>query len=154
MPIKIDGRTYDLAELSREELLDLKLGLDTTVDDIRTQLDQARSRARASGQYADPRWYHSARRARQRVARKSQTIQHQLSRRKQARRSQGDPFPRRFMKATKLLPELRDAGYRVEMRVLCWPWGNRCDRRCRRPRPTLRWTPTSVLAGAQTRNTM
>ncbi len=71
--IRHAGTAYDTTQMSRDELMLLKLELEVELADIRTQLGNAQMRAREEGIFADEKWYLSAKSAR---AYKSRQIQY------------------------------------------------------------------------------
>ena len=95
--IDFQDNKYDLIQMSRDELLDLKLRIDTQIDGIKVQLAEAAGYAKAEGIYADPSWYARATAAGKIMGRKSQTIQRVLSQRKRQEKAErqrtiGDAF--------------------------------------------------------------
>lgn len=58
--IKIENRNVNINELSKNELLKAKLELELDIDNIKGQLDLAKSKVASSGEYADPIWYRNA----------------------------------------------------------------------------------------------
>ena len=75
----------DITGLSKAELQELKIKIDSEIDAIRDQLKRVEATAASGGEYADPDWYWSAVRARKHKVRQSQMIQSEFTRRKEMR---------------------------------------------------------------------
>lgn len=60
---------------TQDRALALKIELDANIAQVTTQIDEARARAAAEGEYADRDWYHRASYAKKRLGRLSQTLQ-------------------------------------------------------------------------------
>ena len=100
MNITFRENKYNLAELTKEELLQLKMEIDDEGFSIGEQIAKAQATKYETGIYTDADWYWSARRAKRHKVKQSQQIQAELSRRKGVKR-----MPDLFMDvARELLP--------------------------------------------------
>ena len=87
----VSGKIIDFMQkaeqMSREDLLALRIIIESEMDSIEEQLSRAGALAKRTGVYADSDWYWSAKRALQNKRRQVQVIQKELGlrRRKQAR---------------------------------------------------------------------
>lgn len=79
----------EIAALSQEDLLDLKLIVDSYLNDIKHAIQGAKADVVAYGRYSDPKWFASANAAAKWKGRLSQAIQIELRRRKAERATQG-----------------------------------------------------------------
>jgi hypothetical protein len=93
-------KNLNLSTMSRAELLDLKMKLDTELDDIKDQIKRAEAHTAQTGEYAEPAWYWSAVRARKHKGRQSQAVQMELSKRRKERKKV-DPLANYFMNAAR-----------------------------------------------------
>jgi|JI10StandDraft_1071094.scaffolds.fasta_scaffold273698_1 hypothetical protein len=77
----------DLSKLSREELLELRVKLDKENDSIKMQIEAAEAKARQTNEYADNKWYQSAKTAKKIHGRQTQAVALELSKRKAQKRT-------------------------------------------------------------------
>lgn len=78
-------------EQSTDEELQARLDeVSEELASIRLQVDTAKSRARAQGEYSDPDWFHRAQFALRMKGQEHQRIQRELSRRKKRAREHAD----------------------------------------------------------------
>lgn len=77
--IRVNFKDYDLEQMSRSDLLTLKVQIDSEKDTIDYQLGEASVNRKTTGEYADPRWYNKAKFAGKIKAQQSQAIQAYLN---------------------------------------------------------------------------
>lgn len=75
-------------EYDRETLLGWKQVIDEDIMRIGLQIDEAKAKKQATGEYADPNWFHKARTAKKMYGMLSQQIQRQLSKVKERDRKE------------------------------------------------------------------
>lgn len=80
--IRVDYQDYDLEKMAQDDLLALKIQIDSEKDTIEYQLSQAAAGLRADGEYADPKWYSRAKFAARTKSQQSQAIQAYLGKKK------------------------------------------------------------------------
>ena len=82
----------DLSDKSVEDLLELKLELETDLDSIRAQIDAARSKAAATGVYADADWWRKVNWAKKLKGRMCQKLQLEIRKRRDPKDALGRAF--------------------------------------------------------------
>jgi hypothetical protein len=58
--IKIDGEVVDVRKATKLEVIALRNRLNGEIAEIAAQIDAAKARAQATGEYADPEWFRRA----------------------------------------------------------------------------------------------
>ena len=86
--VRYDGKNYQVATLSNDELLDLKVALNTEIAVIKMQLDTAKTQRLVNGEFADPAWWRSASNAKTIKTMDVQAVDRELSKRKKERKEQ------------------------------------------------------------------
>ena len=100
--VRVRDKKYDLSQMERRELLDLKSDVDESMSLIKVQLLEAKSMAASEGIYADPDWYKRASIALSARRRVSQNIQTELGERKTERnKSYTQSFEQHFIDAAR-----------------------------------------------------
>lgn len=79
--LRCDGETYNIAEMDKPALLQLKTRLETDMDNIRYQMDMADSGNRVT-ERSDPRWWAGVKYVLSTKSRQVQAIQTEINRRK------------------------------------------------------------------------
>ncbi len=87
--VKFKNKTYNLAEMDKASLLDLKLKIDFEANRVQTNITEVKADAYKNGIYANPEWFKNATLARKILAKNSQKIQGEFSKRKAIRRRAG-----------------------------------------------------------------
>lgn len=85
--VPVDQFAQVVRGLEKDELLSIKAELEEILNDIKFQLDAARSRKQATGKYADFLWYRDAERSKRSVGNHIQVILNELSRQNRIRRA-------------------------------------------------------------------
>jgi hypothetical protein len=83
--IRNNDETFDLATMSREDILILKLLIEEQIDKIKQQLHSARVNATLNCEFADPDWFARAMYAQKAKGRQAQRIQVYLGSMKKSR---------------------------------------------------------------------
>lgn len=83
-----------------EQLLDMKMEIDSALDDIKNQLDRAKANAQ-QGIMAEPDWFARINGAKRILGRKSQRIQMELSKRKEQARRDHKSYQAAFIAVAK-----------------------------------------------------
>jgi hypothetical protein len=87
----MNGETHDLSLLSLDELVTLKVQIARDRDAIDSQLDEAKAKAAATGEYAPLDWFHRAKSARQFKTRDYQLVEAEIAKRnRKAKESKKD----------------------------------------------------------------
>ena len=73
----------DLPNMSKEELIDLKLKVDNEILYVKNQIEDAKAKLITDGEYSDPKWYSKINGARRFLGIASQKIQAEMAKRKQ-----------------------------------------------------------------------
>jgi hypothetical protein len=93
----------DLSGLTDDELMAVKLSVETDMASVKQQLDEAKGNARAYGEYSDPDWYSRANGAKRFLGITHQKILGEISQRRRSRGSENTlSFERAFVQAAKL----------------------------------------------------
>ena len=99
----------NIAEMTTDEIRNAITDLADVMESIRSKLSAAKAKCVATGQYADPDWYHRATTALRFKGVESRKLQDELGRRnREQRRKNAEGSNSRFEKAAKLLlpPEM------------------------------------------------
>ncbi len=95
--VKFKDKQYDLSEMDRASLLDLKSKIDFDGSRLQAEITEAKRNAYENGIYTDPDWYKNASIARKIFAKNSQKIQTEFSKRKALRQQNGKLETRTFL---------------------------------------------------------
>lgn len=93
-PIKLPEKYYNK---STPALLELKIAMESRMDEIREQLSQARAKARDESELISEPWYQRATKARRLYGRDIQRILLELARRNEKRRQDGESLGDHFI---------------------------------------------------------
>ena len=72
------SHSIDVSNLTREQILDMLPQLTAEMDEIRTQIEDAKAKAAATGDYADREWFRRAKYALRAKGRLHQQLQYRL----------------------------------------------------------------------------
>jgi hypothetical protein len=102
----VGPRNLDVNSLSREQILDMLPQLTAEMDEIRTQIEDAKAKAAATGDYADREWFRRAKYALRAKGRLHQQLQYRLGVLRKERSTQSTEVEKQFVNvAREVLPD-------------------------------------------------
>jgi hypothetical protein len=102
----VGSRNVDVDSLTREQILDMLPQLTAEMDEIRTQIEDAKAKAASTGDYADREWFRRAKYALRAKGRLHQQLQYRLGVLRKERSTQSTEVEKQFVNvAREVLPD-------------------------------------------------